>query len=76
MPTYDSPPQHPRYITSLMPAIKRTSEKGRVAMNPQRSLRTSETLSVADARKVRHAVQQVKAGKTRPWPQAKHDLGL
>lgn len=63
-------------LRTLMPAIKRTSEKGRVAMKPQRSSRTGETLSAVDARRVRHAMAQVKASKTRLWSQAKRDLGL
>jgi hypothetical protein len=53
-----------------------TAKKGLVEMKPGRTLRTCEMLSAADKRKERHAMQQVKAGRTRPWMQGKHDLGL
>jgi AbrB family looped-hinge helix DNA binding protein len=33
-------------------------------------------LTAAEARQVRHALKQVKAGKTKPWAQIKHELGL
>jgi hypothetical protein len=35
-----------------------------------------DNLTAAEAKKVRHAVQQIKAGKTKPWSQVKHGLGL
>lgn len=53
-----------------------TVENGRVAMKPRKSAHGGDTLTAADAKKLRHAIQQVKAGKTKPWPQVKHGLGL
>jgi hypothetical protein len=53
-----------------------TAENGRVAMKPRKPVDSGDTLTAADAKKVRHAMKQVEAGKTRPWPRVKHDLGL
>jgi AbrB family looped-hinge helix DNA binding protein len=53
-----------------------TAENGRVAMKPTQLVDAGDTLTVADAKKVRHAMQQLMAGKTKPWPKVKHDLGL
>lgn len=53
-----------------------TVDNGRVAMKPKKPTDSGDTLTAADAKKVRHAIQQLKAGKTRPWPQVKHGLGL
>jgi hypothetical protein len=37
---------------------------------------SDDTLTPAEARKVRHALKQVRDGKTVPWSQVKHELGL
>ena len=37
---------------------------------------SGDTLTPAEARKVRHTLKQVREGKTVPWSQVKHDLGL
>jgi AbrB family looped-hinge helix DNA binding protein len=37
---------------------------------------TSERLTLQDAGKIRHALKQVRDGKTTPWSQVKHELGL
>jgi bifunctional DNA-binding transcriptional regulator/antitoxin component of YhaV-PrlF toxin-antitoxin module len=37
---------------------------------------SDDTLTPAEARKVRHAMKQVREGKTTPWSQVKHELGL
>ena len=34
-----------------------------------------DKLTPAEAKKVRHALKQVCEGKTRPWPEIKHELG-
>jgi bifunctional DNA-binding transcriptional regulator/antitoxin component of YhaV-PrlF toxin-antitoxin module len=36
----------------------------------------SDMLTPAEAKKLRHALKQVREGKTKPWSQVKHDLGL
>jgi AbrB family looped-hinge helix DNA binding protein len=53
-----------------------TAENGRVAMKPKKVVPAGLYVDGRDAKKVRHAIQQLKAGKTRPWPKVKHDLGL
>jgi|ERR1035438_7761832 AbrB family looped-hinge helix DNA binding protein len=53
-----------------------TAEDGRLAMKPKKPVDSGDTLTAADAKKVRHAMKQVGAGKTRPWSKVKHDLGL
>ena len=53
-----------------------TAENGRVAMKPKKPVDRGDALTAADAKKVRHAMQQITAGKTRPWAKVKHDLGL
>jgi bifunctional DNA-binding transcriptional regulator/antitoxin component of YhaV-PrlF toxin-antitoxin module len=35
-----------------------------------------DTLTPAEAKKLRHALKQVRVGKTKPWSQVKHELGL
>jgi len=35
-----------------------------------------DTLTRAEARKVRHAIKQVREGKTTPWREARRELGL
>jgi bifunctional DNA-binding transcriptional regulator/antitoxin component of YhaV-PrlF toxin-antitoxin module len=37
---------------------------------------SDDTLTPAEAKKVRHALKQVRDGKTKPWSQVKHELGL
>jgi len=53
-----------------------TVENGRVAMRPKKPVDVGGMLTAADAKKVRHAMKQIKEGKTRPWPEVKHGLGL
>jgi len=53
-----------------------TVENGRVAMRPKKLVDAGGMLTVEDAKKVRHAIKQIKGGKTRPWPEVKHGLGL
>ena len=37
---------------------------------------SDDTLTPAEAREVRHALKQVRDGKTAPWAQVKDELGL
>jgi AbrB family looped-hinge helix DNA binding protein len=53
-----------------------TAENGGIAMKLQTPAYAGDTLTAADAKKVRHAMAQLTAGKTRPWAKVKHDLGL
>jgi hypothetical protein len=53
-----------------------TAENGRVAIKPKKLVDAGDTLTAADAKKIRHALQQLKPGKTKPWSHVKHGLGL
>jgi hypothetical protein len=37
---------------------------------------SDDTLTPAVAKRVRHALKQAREGKTVPWSQVKHELGL
>ena len=47
-----------------------------VLIEPKRVVDPDEVLTPAEAKKVRHALKQIREGKTRPWPKIKHELGL
>ena len=47
-----------------------------VLIRPKRVVDPDEVLTPAEAKKVRHALKQIREGKTRPWSQIKHELGL
>ena len=51
---------------------------GMVTILPKPALTNDSdaTLTPSEARKVRHALKQVRDGQTVPWSQVKHDLGL
>ena len=51
-------------------------QKNGVLIKPKRLVDPDDTLTPAEAEKVRHAEKQAKAGKTRPWATIKHELGL
>jgi uncharacterized membrane protein YgcG len=53
-----------------------TAESGRVSVKPKRLVDADDTLTAAEAKKLRHALKQLKEGKTRPWSQVKYDLGV
>jgi bifunctional DNA-binding transcriptional regulator/antitoxin component of YhaV-PrlF toxin-antitoxin module len=53
-----------------------TAESGRVSMKPKKLVDADATLSPAEAKRVRHGLKQLREGKTRPWSQVKHDLGV
>ena len=47
-----------------------------VLIKPRRVVDPDDVLTPAEAKKVRHALKQILEGKTRPWSQIKHELGL
>ena len=51
-------------------------QKNGVLIKPKRLVDPDDTLTPAEAVKVRHGEKQAKAGKTRPWVAIKHELGL
>jgi AbrB family looped-hinge helix DNA binding protein len=53
-----------------------TAEPGRVTMKPKRLVDWDETLTRTEAKMIRHGLKQAKEGKTRPWSQIKHELGM
>jgi AbrB family looped-hinge helix DNA binding protein len=53
-----------------------TAEHGRLAMKRKNPVDADEVLMSSEAQKLRHALKQVRAGKTRGWLKIKHELGL
>jgi bifunctional DNA-binding transcriptional regulator/antitoxin component of YhaV-PrlF toxin-antitoxin module len=53
-----------------------TAENGCVTMKPKKLVDAGDTLTAADAKKLRQALRQLKAGKTKTWSQVKHGLRL
>jgi AbrB family looped-hinge helix DNA binding protein len=53
-----------------------TVTAGRLSVKPRRHTVRDDVLSASEAKKVRHAMKQIAAGKTRPWNQVKGELGL
>ena len=51
-------------------------QKNGVLIKPKRAADPDDVLTAAEARKVRHALKQVRQGKTKPLAQIKHELGL
>jgi bifunctional DNA-binding transcriptional regulator/antitoxin component of YhaV-PrlF toxin-antitoxin module len=47
-----------------------------VLIKPKRVVDPDDVLTPAEAKKVRHALKQVRQGKTKPLAQIKHELGL
>jgi bifunctional DNA-binding transcriptional regulator/antitoxin component of YhaV-PrlF toxin-antitoxin module len=47
-----------------------------VIIKPKKLVDPDDALTPAEARKVRHALKQVRQGKTKPLAQIKHELGL
>jgi AbrB family looped-hinge helix DNA binding protein len=51
-------------------------QKNGVLIKPKRTVDPDDTLSPEEARQVRHALKQVRQGKTKTLAQVKHELGL
>jgi len=47
-----------------------------VRVRPKRTKRSDETLTPSEARKVRHGIEQIRQGETRPWRTIKDELGI
>jgi AbrB family looped-hinge helix DNA binding protein len=56
--------------------VELTAAAGRLSLKPKRHTVSDDVLSASEAKKVRHAMKQIAAGKTRPWNQVKGELGL
>jgi AbrB family looped-hinge helix DNA binding protein len=46
-----------------------------VLVRPKRLVDPDDVLTPEEAKKVRHGMKQIKAGKTRPWAQIKNEVG-
>ena len=53
-----------------------SKQQNGVLIKPKRVVDPDDVLTPAEAKKVRHALKQVQKGKTKPWGQIKHELGL
>jgi AbrB family looped-hinge helix DNA binding protein len=47
-----------------------------VLLKPKRVVDPNDVLTPDEAKRLRRSLKQTRAGKTRPWPQIKHELGL
>ena len=53
------------------------SRKGNgVLVSPKRLIDADEILTAEESTKVRHALKQIRQGRTKPWSEVKQDLGL
>ena len=55
--------------------VEVTAEGGHLQMRPKRLVDVDETLTKAEAAKVRRGETQLRAGRSKPWRALKHDLG-
>lgn len=53
-----------------------TAQAGRVSLRPAKTADAEDALTPQEAKQVRRGLKQIKEGRTRPWSQVKHDLGL
>ncbi len=49
---------------------------GITVLTKRRAPGSAERLTQEEAKKLRHAMKQAREGKTTPWSQVKHELGL
>jgi AbrB family looped-hinge helix DNA binding protein len=56
--------------------VEVTAQGGSVSLKPTRSNDVEDTLTSAEAKKLRLGLRQIKERKTRPWNEIKHELGL
>jgi AbrB family looped-hinge helix DNA binding protein len=55
--------------------LEMTVQRGRLAMQPKRLVDVGDVLTKSEAAKVRRGEAQLKAGRSRPWRTAKHEVG-
>jgi AbrB family looped-hinge helix DNA binding protein len=53
-----------------------SQEGNGVLLKPKRAVDPDDVLSPDEAKRLRRSLKHTRAGKTRPWPQIKHELGL
>ena len=49
---------------------------GIAVLTKRRAAGSAERLTQEEAKKLRHAMRQAREGKTTPWSQVRHELGL
>jgi AbrB family looped-hinge helix DNA binding protein len=47
-----------------------------VLIKPKRVVDPDDVLTPEEAKRLRRSLKQTRGGKTRPWPQINHELGL
>ena len=47
-----------------------------VVIKPKKLVDRDDVITPAEAKRLRRSLKQTRQGKTRPWSQVKHDLGL
>jgi AbrB family looped-hinge helix DNA binding protein len=53
-----------------------TQKQNGVLMKPKRVVDPDDVLTPAEAKRLRQSLKQTRQGKTRPWAEIKHELGL
>ena len=53
-----------------------TAKGGQVSMKPKKRVNPDDSLTVEEAKKVRNALKQMKAGNGEHWSQVKSELGF
>ncbi|MBZ5611707.1 MAG: AbrB/MazE/SpoVT family DNA-binding domain-containing protein [Acidobacteriia bacterium] len=53
-----------------------SKQQNGVLIRPKHMAGSDEVLTPGEAKKVRHAIKQVRSGKTKRWDQVKDELGL
>ncbi len=56
--------------------VEVSAKGGLMLVKPKRLVDTDDTLTPAEAKKVRSAMKQVREGKARPWSTVKRELDL
>ena len=56
--------------------VATTRKTNSVVIKAKRLVDDDTILTPEEAKKVRHAMKQVRQGKVKPWGQVKHELGL
>ena len=71
-------PDQIRRLAGIRPGdrVEFKASRGVVTILTKRPVSADDTLTADEARKVRHALKQVRDGKSIPWARVKDELGL
>ena len=53
-----------------------TQKDNAIVVKPKRVVDPDDVLTPEEAKRLRQSLKQMRQGKTRPWTQIKHELGL